>query len=80
MCVEDSLSPCFASVAKEKKDSHRVICYYLGLDNVLVIKNKFDKAISENDVAFLRYVEPSNMTPQRYAKNLITKPCKVADV
>lgn len=36
--------------------------------------------MAESDLAILRYMQPPNMTPQKYAQDLVAEPYKVADV
>lgn len=39
-----------------------------------------DQAIPKYEAAILRYMQLANMTLQRYAEDLISKSCKVADL
>lgn len=39
-----------------------------------------NQATAEDDAVVLRYVQPSNMTRQQYANDLVARSCKAADV
>lgn len=46
--------------------------------NCLLKKYAIEYAIFNYDVAILRYVHPTNMTPRQFFDNLIANSCKVA--
>lgn len=46
----------------------------------LLKKYDTDEAIAEYDAAILWYMQRTNMNPQQYADDLVSKLCKIADV
>lgn len=64
----------------ELKRSHKQPRSYPEEVNYLLNKFASDQAIAEYVATFLRYVQAAHLTPKQYAKDMIEKSCKAADV
>lgn len=80
MRAEDHPEPFSVSPRNEESRSRKLLCSYTEGMNYLLKKYPTEQAIEENDKVTLRYIRPSNKTPQQYADDLIAKTCQVADV
>lgn len=77
MCAEDRSASLPASERNEPR-SRKLLRSYPEVVNYLFKKISTDQAIAENDAAILRYMQPSGMTQQQYADDLVVKSCKSA--
>lgn len=80
MCEEDRSAPLSASVRCDKTRPRNFWRSYPEVVNYLLKKFVTDQAFVEYDATILRYMQPTNMTSQQIADDLIAKSCKVADV
>lgn len=74
ICAEYRLSSFVASQRNKKKRSRKSQHSYAN-----VVKHATNQATAENDAAVPLYVQPTNMTPRKYAGELITKALKVVE-
>lgn len=80
MCAEDGTAPIIASVHNNRTRSRKLFRPYPEVVNYYLKKNATDQAIAKREAAVLRYMQPSIMTLQQYADDLVAKSCRVADV
>lgn len=80
MCSEHRTNQIIASVCNRDTRSHKLLRSYLEVVNYLLRKCATGQKIAEYDAEILRYMQPANMNPKKYADDLVVKSCKVADV
>lgn len=80
MCAENRLPPFVAFVSNKEMRRGKLLRSYPQIVDYLFKKYKTDKAIVENDVAILLYVQPTNTTPHHYADDSTAKSCNLADM
>lgn len=68
------------SVCIAETRSHRILRRYLEAVKYLLKNYAAARALTEFNAAILNYMQPPNMTPQKYADDVIPKSCKVADL
>lgn len=80
MCTECWLTLLATSMQKEGPRSRKLFWSYPEVVKYLLMKYAIDQATVEYDAAILHYVQPKNITPQQFAKNLVAKSCKITNV